>query len=307
MNFKFKNSAQANELISRLRVGQIIKIEVIEKSEHNIYLINFRGLVLSAVSELDLTSKSCWLKVTQLTPFPKMQIIIQEQNDFINDLFNFADENDLEIPMVPNQLKIQLSTISNRVNPRDLYEFLFIYTEWSTISNFMMNIKNCLISEDGITISDVNQFFNFCLLKKNDENDIKTSSKLLFSQNDNIDIDGINSILNILTKINKQIEKSETKLALLYTQHQKYTIIFPVECRSYGDNMEINGILKTKHFGKIIIKSEINKKIALSFENSIFMNAIKPICNKIVSVPIHLNIQNHAATTPNYAEVSFTA
>ena len=308
MNFKFNNSAQAAELVSRLRLGQVIKIEVLEKLEHNKFKIQFRGLVLSAVSEVDLTTKSCWLKVTQLTPFPKMQIIIEDQNGYMSDLLSYADENDLDIPHIPNLLKTSLSTRSIKVNAHELYDFINIYTDWSGISNFLLYLQNFDFSPDGITLADLNQFFSFSIIKKNENNLI--SSKLIYSEDDleNEPVMQKNNynVLKILTKINNQLKNTTFKFALYSITQPKFNIILPVECSFIENNVSITGLIKTKHFGKIFYKNDLNKKIFLSFENSIFMNAIKPMIKNSDS-QVFLSVQKSITTNnPNYSEVSLT-
>ena len=308
MNFKFNNSIEAAELVSRLRLGQTIKIEVLDKIEHNKFKIRFKGLVLSAVSEVDLTSKSCWLKVTQLTPFPKLQIIIEEQSGYMNDLLSYADENDLDLPHIPNSLKINIETYPTRVNAQELYDFISLYSEWSGISNVLLNLKNFNFSKDGITISDLNRFFSSYNIEKNENNNSLKSSKLLFSEED-IDIESakqknIYKNLKIITKINNNLKNTNFKLALYMIENPKYCIILPVECEFQKNTQSITGLIKTKHFGKILYKGELPQKLILSFENSIYMNAIKPLI-KNTSTQVFFSIQKLTSTNiPNSSEVS---
>jgi len=310
MNFKFKNSTQATELMSHLRLGQIIKIQVLEKSGHNLYMISFRGLVLSAVSEMDLTSKSCWLKVTQLVPFPKLQIIIEDKKGFMNDLLSYADENDLEIPNIPELLKTKLISIPVKINIQELYKFIDIYAEWSVISDLVLHLDNYIISDDGITISDLNQIFSFNVIVKNKEKVGKVSSKLLFSvdelSNSEASYENILNVLMILSKVNLQLTKSNIRLALFHIKYQNYEVILPVEYSLLRKNELIKGLFKTKNFGNIYFKNDLSEKIFLSFENSIFMNAIRAIVKK-QDTPVFLSIQNPLNNHyQSYQEVSFS-
>ena len=74
-------------------MGQIIKVKVLERTGASQYLISYKNIRLNAYSEVDLLSKSVWLKVTQKTPMPKLQLIIEEIDNNLDELFTYINEN----------------------------------------------------------------------------------------------------------------------------------------------------------------------------------------------------------------------
>ena len=125
MDFTFNNNNQVNELMNQLQLGQVIKVRVLEKTSNSQYLIAYKNFQLTAASEVDLFAKSVWLRVTQKLPYPKLQIIIEENSSNISELLEYAEQRNLILPSIPKQLKHLISLNSEGVKITDLYDFIY--------------------------------------------------------------------------------------------------------------------------------------------------------------------------------------
>ncbi|MCL2064278.1 MAG: hypothetical protein FWG98_07900 [Candidatus Cloacimonetes bacterium] len=330
MNFSFNISSQAEELIARLQLGQIIQVQVLEKSGNSQYLISYRNIQLTAVSEVDLLSKSVWLKVTQKVPFPKFQLIIEENESSLNHLFKYANENNLIIPYIPDSIKTYLSDTSTIVDIKgsQLYDFIDLYTEklsWSVFNetDFMNLLSN------GIPVDELLMLYNIFPFSMGQEINksfsILSLSDILYGENMEVkgkilssikDLDDIESeyknkfmpIMTVLEKINlvlnhkerfteKKVSENLNKISLLYIKHPLFFLILPIEC-TIDDSVEMfSSILKTKHFGSVLLKYTSNGKkteIKMLFENNIYINSLKDnLAMCINGKDITLNLSLH--------------
>ena len=292
--------------MAQLQLGQIIKVQVLENLGNSQYLISYKNLQLTAVSEVDLFAKSVWLKVTQKTPYPKLQIIIEENSSRINELLEYADKNNLIIPRIPKPISDFLTFYKGEINPHDLYDFINWYIEklsWGVFTGF----NYLFLANKGITFRELMSVYDCHYVYKNKDNQITTDMivKLVATKSDleGVDIDAnlsekIDKTLPIIENINQLFKDHSFQLSLLYIKHKSFVIIVPVEYLKNEVFEIIAGILKTKHFGKISFKYEkqdSKSEIFVYFESLLFLNSLKnelQNCLQGRKITLTLNIQN---------------
>lgn len=287
MEFSFKQSKQSNEFISQLSLGQVIKVTVKEKIGPNQFLIIFNDLQLTAVSDFDLISKSVWLKVNQLKPFPKLKLIIEDNESYLSSLFEYIDKNNLNYLNIPLSLSSFLELNKEKADPKIIYEFILWYIEKSYWSSFSDAIFLYLINR-GITYQDlINVYSNNLFLKNYPNNDNKnTEIKLISSDEDlnnlSLNLQEMNFLpesVHLIEKINKHLTDSSFKLSMLCIISQFFKILIPVEIMKTNVSKKIAGFLNTKHFGKISFRYEEvldRNEITFYFESFLFLNSLKP-------------------------------
>ena len=278
MNFTF-NSNQANELINRLQLGQIIKVQVLEKTSNSHYLISYKNLQLTAASEVDLFAKSVWLRVTQKVPYPKLQIIIEEEHGNINELFEYADQNSLSIPSISKQLKDFIACYEGGVPIHDLYYFINWYSEKVACGVFS-DFDLLFLLNKGIAFGDLMLAYDdfYLQVPKSDVQDALLDVKLLSTAEDIVGIsirEKLAPKIALIETINSYLCEHNIKLSLLYIRHSWLTLVTPVKSFING----FTGLINTKHFGRISFRYEpfIDKtNISLVFESMLYMNSLKP-------------------------------
>jgi len=312
MNFTF-NSSQANELLSQLRLGQIIKVQVIEKTGNSHYLISYKNLQLTAASEVDLFTKSVWLRVVQKAPYPKLQIIIEEDHSCINELFEYADQNDLLIPSISKQLKDFIASYGNEIQIHNLYDFINWYSDkvtWGIFTDFNL----LFLLGKGMSFRDLTIVYDdFCLRAQNpDTEDFLLATKLLSTMKDIETISAEMSVKERLTvkialieKVNAYLCEHNIQLSLLYIHHSRLTLVIPVKLPMNSKSKLFTGLVDTKHFGKISFKYEsFGDKVGvfLIFESGLFMNSLKADLTNCINknnVDLLMSVQSTSNTQGN--------
>ena len=274
MNFHFKNSTQAKKLIENLVIGQIIKIKVIEKTDKNQYTIQFQDIILTAISEIDLRTHECYLKVNQLTPYPKLQLIIAENNKHTENLFKYTQENNLTIPQLTEQLQNILQNIQTEHTPKEIYDFIIWHSE-NAIWNYTAETFIALLNENTISINDILNFYSiYQVIINENENKTETQTKIITQENEkNIEHNIPEKIIN---KFHALPKTKNIKLAILYIDNDDTQIICPIQYTQNEQKKTIAGTLNTKNIGNITFKyyeKNSQNEITYKFQNSLFMNA----------------------------------
>ena len=288
MNFSFISNKQADELISQLQIGQIIKVDVLEKTSNTNYLISYQKILLTAVSEIDLRSKSVWLKVTQKVPFAKMQLIIEENYSNFKKLFEYAIEHKLILPNIPESFQKYLNFSTDETNVEDLFNFLQCYSDkivWGIIneSHFVEML------EYGITYKEILSVFSDSINIGCGEKKNKVPPNV------------------VLEKINTALKPSKISISLLHIKYQpSLSFYLPMESIQDASFYTMMGTFTTKHFGKIAIVYNIKNnfpEIKLYFENNIYINALKDTLYDAVknsNVKLHLCTTNEKLEKPSF-------
>jgi hypothetical protein len=243
VEFNFKNDSNANELISQLQLGQVIKVQVLEKTSPSQYIIAYRNYKLSAVSEVDLMTKTVWLKLTQKVPFPKLQLIIEENDSRFNKLLKYAEENDL-----------------------------LIFNDWyaEKLSWGMFDdVKLFFLLDKGVTIQEIMSAYQETVTT-GEEIEEKLTVSLL---DDDTQIQRINDLLS----------SNSFKLYQLYIRYLSWTVLMPIEFMENKTSKIMSGLVKTKHYGKVSFKYIVNKtELSLFFESMLYLNSLKTVVNGFI-------------------------
>jgi len=302
VHFRIKKNTQIEQITNQLHLGQIIKVDVLKKNASSNYIISYKGIELTAMSDIDLFSKLIWLRVTQKAPYLVFQLIVEDQQSRLNELFEYTNDNNLPVPEIPLSIKNLINNHFSEISVLDLYSFLNWFTKRCdqevlseqlivslfdkgfSINDFLsifvdINIKfNALMAQ---TITESN--FDFAIIKSLD--DIK---KPLTSYLANT----LQFKISIIERMNCLFEKEKFKLALLYIRIDQSVHILPVELTQ----STITGSFITKHYGEIVYKyiNHIKKReIAIYFDNLLFLNnlknyILKATVNKPVSITLGL-------------------
>jgi len=278
MDISFSNNTQVNELIGQLCLGQVIRVQVLEKTGQNHYLISYKNMRMTAVSEVDLLTKTVWLKLTQKTPFPKLQIIIEE-------------------------------TDSGMTN----FKGLFSDSKLTYLLNKGISIHQLMKFNGGFIFLQKQQADN---LKKLNIQLLFTKDDIDKINSDNPCVQKLSELIEVVDNINKILSNQSIKLAVLYINIHLLTILLPVECLLNDDLIILTGTIKTKHFSNISFKYEVNKakekaEIVIIFECDLYLKALKKAITQHIKeekINIILTVQNQQYIESKlFNQWSFTA
>ena len=265
------NKTQTDILLSLLQLNQIIKVDVLERISSTQYLISYKNIRLTAVSEADLRSKAVWLKVTQKTPIPKLQLIIEEKDSKIKGFLDFVTENNLPLPEMPAWiLDLPIGSFKNN----ELYGFIKLQSQRANWGLFTDNHFASFISA-GVSINDLDMVYNTG--SDNSKRELLEQhcfTALLF---DETDIEVLKPRVEALKRVNSIIFSifdlnSDIALYLYVIQIKNSFIVIPMERFMY----KTSGLLCTKYFGNIIINIVLSKANFV-FENNIYKNAFADV------------------------------
>ena len=310
MGVSFSNNSHVCELIGQMQIGQVIKVEVLEKKDSTHYLVSHRNIQFTAASEVDLFTKSVWLRLKQKHPIPKLQIIVEDNNSAMTGLLEHAEKSNLILPSIPKQLRDLLTNYQGRVNPHEFYGFIGLYTDMYGFGLFSDKLLVHLLNE-GVSFGDIGFLYelnpplppfkkggdNGCPpLTLPQEGNNSCSVKLLSVQDD---IDGfvtepmlkerLSTMMHIVENINILLVNHGLQIALLYINHPLFLTVIPVECVTHNVSKSMNGLVKTKHFGNIVFKygCQVQKReIQFIFESGLYLESMKVLLNKYVKSDI---------------------
>ena len=284
-------------LVSKLTIGQILPVSVIKKINQSQYLIDLNGVELKAVSEIDLLSKIVWVKITHLKPLLKIQVIVSDENSYLNDYYQYISDNELEFMEIPSNIMKLFDIESDNTNAKDLYnlsQWYFQKSSWGLLNDdFFKNIfKKCNYSKDGFSIfSFLNDFYNFYKCKKvksenfhtiiffNNQNYEKYKHLLLNVFDNALDETKFINYLSILGSLQNE-DNDSSDLGFLFARNESYNLIIPLECYKHQEINYLATMILTKHFEKISFKAETSgneNRIILYFENHILLNHFKEV------------------------------
>jgi len=296
MDVSFNN--QVGELIAQLQLGQVIKVQVLEKTSSTHYLVSYRNIQFTAASEVDLFTKSVWLRLTAKHPIPKLQIIIEDNNSAMNYLLEHVEKSNLVLPSIPNQLYDLLSGYNGDIKPHEFINFIGLYTDMHYTGIFSDSLLIHLLNK-GITFGNISVIYDYTLyIKAVKEESLELQIKLFSDTNDVNALTAAPKTIMRLTEMIQVVENINTllinhglQLALLYINHPSFISIIPVECTA---NNTMSGMLKTKHFGNISFKVQ-KKEIQFTFESGLYLKSIKALFNKFINddIKIGFTVQNY--------------
>ena len=292
MSLTFKNQAQADELISHLQIGQIIKVEVLEKINHSQFLISYQNITLIASSSLDLLSKTVWLKVLQKKPYPQLQLIIEENHNSYCNLLAFVQQEQLILPeLIPSVVQF-LKTLEHQIPPLEIYQFVLWYLEElsygiieeetaTALQTIPISLKEIIVALDSFFQSQNIHLLNPRLSINNKENELKillSTKELLDIFKDHSFIDSLLQKQEIIQRINQYWLDVKQNFFLGFIKYSWCFVVFPLLIEQVTNGMVFKNVFRTKHFGTIAIhyqnlqdKSEIN----LLFENLLYLQTVK--------------------------------
>ena len=263
----FNNNSQKEHLINKLQIGQVIRAVIKEKTAPSKYILLVDDIPLIAASEIDLLSKSVWLKLIQKTPIIKLQLIIEENSEIINSIFSYAISQNLPIISIPSNLSQILNTLSLTDKPADLYRFIKWFSKRFSWGDYHDQALFDMINK-GVSIKDIVEIF------------------------DSIDMN--EHIISKISIVNNIINDTFYKLMSVDTHYSETSISIPIETFNHLESNILLGTVKTTHYGYIPFKLEIKAKIndlTMVFDNSIYLNAMKKeILNIIKDSNMNLNL-----------------
>ena len=340
MSFSLKNTRQSEELFSQLQLGQIIQVQVLEKAGVNQYLISYKNIELTAVSEVDLFSKSVWLKVTQKSPFPKLQLIIEENESNLKGLLEYTVANNLSLPPISNGLKGFLTSSTAPLDTKVLFDFLGRYYDKITWSIFNESVFLFLL-KNGVSVGDLSEIIRDMVYLSVSNDKINNtppspphSASYMGGTSDDFetriltkktDLEGLDKevkskltpLLIIIERVNEILGTQPSKLqqknqiSFLYLRHPLFHVALPIESMIEKTGLITStGTIKTKHFGQILLKYNTRDKSSIStpkeeinlyFENNIFINSMKNDLEKCVKdKEIVLRLGLQTSQVPQY-------
>ncbi|MCL1827536.1 MAG: hypothetical protein FWG20_05775 [Candidatus Cloacimonetes bacterium] len=282
MSFSFKNSPHIENFCKQLHIGQVIKVEVLQRTAPSQYKISYQGFLLEAASEIDLLSKSVWLKVIQKKPYPLLQLIVEDADSTVDKLLEFATEKELQVPELTPIVTNMLKNSFTQEKQADLYDFIC----WLSQNNvYHILCKNMIEGIAGRDITTKEFLYLFAedsshSLEENTDQQTEISAKLLLSEVDIPSLylapflyDILARKLQIIQKINSMMSPALCQLCLLCIECYLKIFILPVEVTA---NKQVTGVMNTKHFGQILFVYQPQKKdMAIYFESLLFINNLK--------------------------------
>lgn len=300
MNFSLnnENKEQLHSLTKHLKINQVIQVSIIKKIDINQYLIDFKGICLTAISEIDLLGKYVFVKIVQINPYLKLKAIINEKNAEFSEYYRYIEEHNLNYQDIPEEFINNKNF--NSLKPDLLYKFIktfhYKYTNSFINASFLLKIFNSNSQNNNEFLERLINFYNYRLIDESidlpDDCSIckyldqyqKLSDKLKKSNKKN----NLNlySILEFSDLFNKFVFDNYIEIGLLHSVYKKLLLQIPVELRLSKDisqTLMVSGLLNTKHFDCIAFVFH-NRELNLLFENITLLNFVSKYLNSIDTI-----------------------
>ncbi len=265
------NNKQLAELQGFLRTGYVFPVTIEKQIAQNYYAVRIRNVALNAYSEVDLRSKKVFVRVKEIQPVPKLQLLFYNEEDSINrfwkdefsnlDYFDFIRLQQV-LPYLPQDATESSDSLTDPKVVKTLLHWLDLKSCFSLIP-----LSQCFKSD--LNIQQLDRLYHFAKTSNSSACLVRYPSR----QNE------ITAEIPELDLFNHSISSETFQLERWFVPVGKQTLSMAVETAyDQGCLSRFSSCVYTENYGRIFLngRKQQNWKIQIDFENSIYQRSFVP-------------------------------